>query len=151
MSEEQKCKFCGKSVQKLEKHVNKHIEDANTPGATLKNNIYKCSLIKDYSSYTLYGKLCMLKKFMDIDLPDLELFQQYYLPRDYMNFYTSQKSIRNLYYKMMSDSEEEFVGNMDELFDYKSETNMTFFFTCFGEKDTYTEKRYQLLVKSILK
>ncbi len=66
MSEEKTCKFCGESITKerMFEHLNIHIIDSNTPGAIIISGTYCPQLMHDYSKYTLYGKIMMLKNLL---------------------------------------------------------------------------------------
>lgn len=150
---QEKCKFCNRTflANELDAHIDRHIIDSNTPAAILIDNKYVCQFMNDYSSYTLYGKMAIFEKFIDIPCPSEELYNKNmaYIENGYEQFILSFESLKTSYYQSMSDNEVDFLKEKG-LFEFQS--NMLIIMDRiwqFMRNGSYTERRYQSLLQSI--
>ena len=95
------CKFCGK-FNVSDKHINLHFKDSNTSVAFFIDNQYLIALIPDYSSYSLYGKFVMLKRFIENEIPSYKLFKKC-KAGNYSTFVKHIKKMRAIYYDLLFD------------------------------------------------
>lgn len=151
---DEKCKFCNKifPYTKIDKHISMHIKDCNTPAAVIRDGKYVCGLLENYSSYTLYGEICMLKKFIDIPFPSPGIFQAFVSTQmsSYQSFSQEFGYLKVMYYKMMDNNIDIILQNKDLALNnpHNILKVMNELWPCLGP-DTYTERKYKDLLASI--
>ena len=81
------CSFCDLVSIDILSHTYIHIQDVNTPIVILRNDNYNLQLCLDFTRYSVYGKFCILKKFLEIEI----------LPHRYDDLIESMKKIKTRY------------------------------------------------------
>lgn len=78
------CYLCNKYYPKgkIDTHIELHITDSNTPAPILEDGKYIMQSLPDYSLYTTYAQLLILRKFFLIQLPTPEIFDTLHINND---------------------------------------------------------------------
>lgn len=138
------CTFCKEYIppNKSLKHRQLHIKDINTPASVLKDGKYYMQYIDDYSNYTIYGMFAMLKKFIDIELPTQQMFNETSSSRalDFRPFYSNIKDLKNVYFATLySENDKQFLSNAQYVI------NGDLFKSCMKILDHFNNQGFKIL------
>ena len=130
-----KCSFCDLICGDVFSHTYIHIQDVNTPIATLRNNSYNLQLCVNFTMYNTYGRFCMLKKFLEIEI----------LPHRYDDLIEGMKGIKARYYEILDDRDENFNENIKQLIESQGFIDSTRRLNLMVDNKTFTKTFNHLL------
>jgi hypothetical protein len=124
-----RCKFCGVHIPSAEMniHIEQHINDFNTPIAIFDKDVYLIRATHDYTHYTHLGKCAVMRKFINVELPHMDLLNEYYDTKYCNRFFSHMFEFRDLYNYLMTLRKEDLFlpseGRGEEKYFFSSKFN----------------------------